>query len=363
MEDTIPHLERKAAEDFVTNRLLCELPEDPNDLTWINNIIKSFQKHIPYQNITLLQDEIKGVPQWDNIYNDCIVTSKGGLCLSLNVALAAIFSAFGLPCYLVSATYVATKTEGVHSIVLLECKSSNSQHRRSSNRISRRSSLISRLKNIYLADVGCGFPTLQAIHLYSELGKVFSDCGLEYKFVQRRNMYERLHRKGDEIPEEEKNIIRNGWRVVFSFTLTPRPFEHFQKTMEPIYLDPVTSPYFTEIDVVRYFSKHDMIALKNDFVIMSSMKESKEKTFSNLETELNTLYSNELPNKDLSKDMEVVWFDDYIRKVKLKCSRLFLAKVIMQFFPMIPDYETEKAIGIFYDERNAFEEELAKLCH
>lgn len=57
---------------------------------------------------------------------------------------------------------------------------------------------------LYLADVGCGFPTLKAVNLRLDIGKVFVECGLEYCLVKKGQRFIRMHRTGDCIPEGEE---------------------------------------------------------------------------------------------------------------------------------------------------------------
>lgn len=57
---------------------------------------------------------------------------------------------------------------------------------------------------LYLADVGCGFPTLKAVNLKKDVGKVFMDCCLEYCLVKKGRQFIRMHRSGDCIPEGEE---------------------------------------------------------------------------------------------------------------------------------------------------------------
>lgn len=201
------------------------------------------------QNITFLSSSDQCcVPSWEDIQRDVLKQGKGGLCLSLNVAFAAVVRAFGVLAYLVPADYVATKGRSVHVLTvfhicsmtdksLCKCVETSSEatpHTRNSQRRSARL----RQRNIrgcggqyseplditcmssfprstlYVADVGCGFPTRRAINLSEDLGKPFFDCGLEYCFINKGRKYLRLHRTGDDVPEGEqvRLIVKNRCR-------------------------------------------------------------------------------------------------------------------------------------------------------
>lgn len=175
------------------------------------------------------------------------------MCFSLNVAFAAVMKVFGVHAHLVPADYVATNGTSVHVLTIFhlcraasqssckcfEVETTSSVQRkrpctdpcRRSSRLKQRSTIAStsartprppneaqyclqRMKVkckeylhkhcLYIADVGCGFPTLRAINLSEDIDKTFIDCGLEYCFRKKHHKYFRLHRAGDEVPEGEE---------------------------------------------------------------------------------------------------------------------------------------------------------------
>ncbi|XP_047488021.1 uncharacterized protein LOC125038547 [Penaeus chinensis] len=249
------NLTREEAKGFIRN-ILCEEIPTSLDLLWINKIIQAFHRRIPYQNVTLLSQSAEyRVPSWRDICKDIIKDGKGGLCLSLNIALAAVLRAFGIRAYTAAADYVATRGRGVHVVVIIDFNSMTrlySGRLRSSMSNTRRhdapevgmhtnqtfpykgganthyeeertqtspqknkletclshdsdSSHVTEEENgLYLADVGCGFPTLTAVNLKKDVGKVFMECCLEYRLVKKGRQFIRMHRTGDCIPEGEE---------------------------------------------------------------------------------------------------------------------------------------------------------------
>lgn len=197
------------------------------------------------QNVTFLSKiENCRVPSWEDIHRDVLRDGKGGLCLSLNVAFAAVVRAFGVHAHLVPADYVATNGRSVHAVTVFHLCTATSQstcrcfeaetkaplqRKKSCRDPCHRSPRLKQRRtdetqyplqllevickkslqrsSLYLADVGCGFPTLRAINLREDIDKPFMDCGLEYCFRNKHQQYLRLHRAGDEVPEGEE--VRN----------------------------------------------------------------------------------------------------------------------------------------------------------
>lgn len=196
------------------------------------------------QNITFLsKTERCCVPSWEEIRKDVLKEGKGGLCLSLNVAFAAIVRAFGVLAYIVPADYVATNGRSVHVLTVFHncsatdkglstetmCEATSwSKDLRRSSRLKQKQlcrcgvqysqTLDSFHRNsLYVADVGCGFPTRKSISLCEDLGKPFVDCGLEYCFINKGHKFLRLHRTGDDVPEGEQVRYCNVTHVTHFF--------------------------------------------------------------------------------------------------------------------------------------------------
>lgn len=370
---------KEEAGEFISKNLKLNLPETHEvDIEWINQLIQAFQEKQPFQNITLLNKISKrSVPGWEDIYRDIIQEGKGGLCLSLNFALATLLRAIGVCAHTLSADYVAREGRGVHALTVIHIPKINNLCRccleicgsslmvknaseftnRESGDLTRRSlrkvSISSRNKlkfmaadSLYVADVGCGFPSLRTINLSHDLDRIFVECGLEYRFTRKGQRYLRLHRAGDVVPEGEEDFVNEeGWRAVFSFALIPRTLAYFHRTMRPIYVSRMLSPYFTELHVVRYFSQNRMIAVKNKTLITSFSCQD-----DNLATQVLSGDTVPVPaQKDPQTENELSAGSSTEglsknRKV-LKEDRIF--SVITEHFPMIPGHEVKKAVCHF----------------
>ncbi|XP_050724242.1 uncharacterized protein LOC127002393 isoform X1 [Eriocheir sinensis] len=352
-----PRISRHEAQVFITEILNEDLPlARPPSLPWINRIIQAFHKRLPFQNITFLsKTESCCVPSWEEIRTDVLKEGKGGLCLSLNVAFAAIVRAFGVLAYTVPADYVATSGRSVHVLTVFhKCSaagnhpSAGTMHEVTSGRKDLRRS--SRLKqkqlcecgvrcsqtldsfprnSLYVADVGCGFPTRKSINLCEDLGRPFVDCGLEYCFMNNGHKFLRLHRTGDDVPEGEQEFVNGeGWRPVFSFALTPQPLSYFCNTMRSVYVDKEASPYFTELHAVRYPGNSETIAFKATWSSQKGCTSSK-KHYYKMEKSVKTI-------------------EGEVRKVEQSMKLRDIVTYIRIRFPMIPLSEVQRSVEYFW---------------
>lgn len=154
----------------------------------------------------------------------------------------------------------------------------------------------------------------------------------------------------------------DGWRPVFSFTLTPRPFQHFLHTMRPIYVNRHISPYFSECHAVRYFTQTprtqpssserslqeeysgfcEMIAVKNDTIIELHVKAKKCHTDEKCVKCVGV-------NDDNKEDTES---KSYLHRHRKKASKTELVIALTDYFSMIPTYEIEKALDHYFNAEN-----------
>ena len=96
--------------------------------------------------------------------------------------------------------------------------------------------------NLFLVDVGCGYPAFEAVPVnFEEESVVYKHSFLEYKFVKSKEMSDviRLHRtsKYKEETFENRPII-DGWWQFYHVDLTPRHLDFFAETMTKVYTTP-----------------------------------------------------------------------------------------------------------------------------
>lgn len=151
----------------------------------------------------------------------------------------------------------------------------------------------------------------------------------------------------------------DGWRPVFSFTLTPRPFKHFLRTMRPIYVNHQTSPYFSECHAVRYFTEIpltppsisgilqeeysglcEMIAVKNDMIIELLAKARK---FNSDDKCVKCI------SDDKKEDTKSI---SELHRHRKKLSKAELIIALTDHFSMIPRHEIEKALDYYFNVEN-----------
>lgn len=366
---------RQEAEEFITRNLEEDLPEThPVDIEWINGLIRAFQKKQPFQNITLLSKfPDRCVPSWEDIHRDIIQEGKGGLCLSLNFGLVAVLRAVGVCAHLLAADYVAGGARAVHAVTVIhipniseacrccveidETKRVNTETTEHQNnnsdaaatRTLRRSRVrhitnfkSMRTNSLYIADVGCGFPTLQAINLGKDVDKIFVDCGLEYRFTRKGQRYLRMHRAGDEVSEsEEHTVAQDGWRPVFAVSLIPRCLAYFQRTMRPIYVS-LLSLYLREFHIVRYFTSHKMVAIKNGTLIKYLSVKDHKTDVTTKDSGRGILITQEVPQSGSETATEKPLNMPCENRVSLTEHEMLSFAV--EHFPMVPRCEVERAL-------------------
>ena len=90
-------------------------------------------------------------------------------------------------------------------------------------------------RNVFLVDVGCGYPTFEAVPVnFEEEFVVYKQSFLEYKFVKSKEttaiVIKRFHRTSKTWKELFKRTIKmdqDGWWQFYHVDLTPRNLDFF----------------------------------------------------------------------------------------------------------------------------------------
>ncbi|XP_019647137.1 PREDICTED: uncharacterized protein LOC109487570 [Branchiostoma belcheri] len=118
--------------------------------------------------------------------------------------------------------------------------------------------------DVYLAEVGCGHPTFQAIPLnFQEESPVYQHSFLEYRFVKKGELIERQHRRGD-IRPLGPGQQPGTWRRFYDFTLEPRDLAFFREPMNTVYTVP--GKFLQSLRVIT-FQKDRLRAIKDWFLL------------------------------------------------------------------------------------------------
>ena len=178
-------------------------------LKLLNKIILAFHINIPFQNIVLLSEpkEKRKMPSLNFIFEE-VISGRGGMCYVNNTFFKYLLEVIGFNVTLLSGTVNAPNS---HTITLVKD--------------------VLYKGDIYLADVGVGFPVLEAISLDFNLeSPVYNHSYITCKYVKRIDdgvnkneepvIFERLHKKQS---DGEVN-----WVKFYDFTLEPRDIAFFE---------------------------------------------------------------------------------------------------------------------------------------
>ncbi|KAI8504001.1 hypothetical protein Bbelb_180690 [Branchiostoma belcheri] len=203
----------------------------------LNEAIRSYHNSVPFQNLTLFSMETRdrAAPTPDQIKQD-VLSGKGGLCLTQNVFFFYLLQALG------------------YDVFLISCASHRIKH------VTVVARNVAEKGDVYLVEVGCGFPTFQAIPLdFQELSPVYQHSFLEYRFVKKGELIERQHRRGDTRPLGPGQQAGT-WREFYAFTLEPRDLDFFREPMNTVYTVP--GRFLQSLRVIT-FQKDRLRAIKD----------------------------------------------------------------------------------------------------
>ncbi|XP_006811359.1 uncharacterized protein LOC102809316 [Saccoglossus kowalevskii] len=230
---------KEEATEFITDKLKIKEPLrqfDKNRLVLLNNIIRAVMYQVPFQNITLLclPEKDRKAPTMDEIKRDGI-SLVGGLCIVNNAILKNVLEAIGFDIEYVSATIIDPDSHVL-------CIASNVLHE----------------GDKYLVDVGCGYPTFEAIPLdFNDESPIYEFSFMKFKLVRNQGVIERQHLR------QSKNLLRldsysvydqfeTRWVKFYEFSVTPVEYCQFDSTMNLIYTVPDASPFLISIVLVSF---------------------------------------------------------------------------------------------------------------
>ena len=233
------------AKEFIEKKLRIEkLDEKLNrdKLSLLNELIKAFHENIPFHNIGLLSlaKEERRQPNVEEI-NCSILSGTGGLCIVNNAGFKNLLEALNFDVSLIPS---AVKNEYDHVLILAEVE-----------------------KTRYIVDVGCGYPTLEAIPLdFSSESKIYRQSFLKFRFVRKGDVIERLHNHSRLIPTASSTAPPGNstlWVKFYHFRVTPVDLSFFDETVGAVYTVPGTSPFLVSLRAFRY-SNIGTVAFYND---------------------------------------------------------------------------------------------------
>lgn len=193
-----------------------------NRLTVLNKLIQKFHFKVPFQNIGHLMKPYgtQDVPTLDEIREDGLNCS-GGLCYTNNVFFCHLLNALGYSAHHITGT-CNPKHPNNHLVTLAYN--------------------VVRAGDKFLVDVGCGFPTLQAVPLDFGLeSPIYTSIFLQYKFVRTGDdRYERQHLQNfgnERFLSLQSSTFSGKWERYYDFDEIPRDLKHFEQAMTEVYRD------------------------------------------------------------------------------------------------------------------------------
>ncbi|XP_066966500.1 uncharacterized protein [Macrobrachium rosenbergii] len=234
-----------------------------NPLSFLESFVRGYQEHMPFQCVSILAQstEEKHVPTLQEVV-EAGLSLEGGLCLTLNTFACILLRVLRFKAELVDGCYSALGNTHNHVLILVKDLRHDGDD--------------------YIIDVGNGFPFEDPIAV-NELPGARHCAGLEYKYQWQDDVggfILRLHRVGDDVPEWENAVMREGWRQVFHFNLKPVTFDYFHPYMEGIYVEEGGSDFHTTLRAVRFPSsgknERTMLAFKNQSFLTGPMDKAQK---------------------------------------------------------------------------------------
>ena len=215
--------------------------QDP--IGFLNYLIQGFHQNIPFQSVTLLSKPLisRGKPTWEEIKTE-VMSQRGGLCYTLNTFMKYLLESLGYCVY--------------HSSCTIR---NNNDH----------IATIAHMDNIrYYIDVGCGYPTFEAIPLdFEKESQIYYHSFLEYKLVKdaTSTIIMRQQRRGDIRLSND----HDSWRTACVIDLTPREFDFFERPMSLVYSSPSHLVFHSSLRVVK-FPNLKCIVLRDNLLLQEN---------------------------------------------------------------------------------------------
>ena len=241
---------------FLDSTLGVSIPKDfslisgQSRLRILNDIIKSFQSHIPFQNIVLMSKVAseRHLPTLDELSED-VISKRGGMCYTNNVFFKRALEALGFQAYHVACSVSNTIVSNSHIITCVQD--------------------VVQEGDLYVAEVGCGYATFRAICMdFVAESPTYKDSTCTYKLVKVNTIephvgystYERWQRQDGirQVPLVDER--GEDWYRFYSFTLEPRSLEFFRSYVGVVYENP-TATRFHRVIAFSCFPKGQAVTL------------------------------------------------------------------------------------------------------
>ena len=248
------NLSKEEAIYFVTEVL--QMGDDPerklqeDRQRFLNELIKTIHCSIPFQNITLLVQDVadQHVPTAEEIKAD-LMNRKGGLCYTVGVFVTHLLQALGYDAYLCAGSIMVSDSSN-HVICIVEN--------------------LTRPGSKHMVDAWTGWPTFEAIPLdFLDESPVYKFSYLEFKFIRNGTVIHRYHRKDyAELPFPSLD----GWRKMCTFDMAVYlQLSFFEQPMFRVLYKQLgdLSPFLVSFRAVIYRDSK-LLAIRNDTLLLEN---------------------------------------------------------------------------------------------
>ena len=234
-----------------------------DSISLLNELIRAFHATIPFQDLILISKPLKErrIPTIEQVKED-VLSGRGGLCYTLNTFMKYFLEALGYGAHHVASTVVKV---GDHIMTRVD---------------------IARDK--FIVDVGCGYPTFEAIPVnFEKESPFYKHSFVEYKFVRLKegdggNVFGRRHRSTKHGNEFKRKTDEDGCWQFYQVDLTPRSLDFFiESAMTTVYTTPGYTPLHDSLRVVVFPVKGGMYGFNDKTQLVendSGKLDSKELT-------------------------------------------------------------------------------------
>ena len=237
------NLSKEEAIQFVTNVLGIPDPDrklqEEDRVTFLNEIIEAIHCSVPFQNITLLAQDVadQHIPTMEEVKADLMV-KRGGLCYAVGVFATHLLQALGYDAYMSAGSITPNFDSSNHVVCIVRNLTGPG--------------------SLHMVDAWCGWPTFEAIPLnFKDESPVYKFSFLEVKFIRKGTLIQRYHWKpgdcyGEKIPDGDQYC--DGWKKMCEFDeAIPRELAFFEQPMSRVYKQPGDlSPFLTSFRAILY---------------------------------------------------------------------------------------------------------------
>lgn len=261
--------------------------------TLLNLIVKTFQQTIPYQSVTAcaVPPGDRHLPTWSEIKQN-MFNGIGGLCYPLHVFMKELLSALDFNVIYVCASGLFPNDR--ITIIASDVSSTGSKH---------------------LVEVGCGYPTFQAIPLDFETESPEYVSGfLLHKFVKTDGVVRWLHeyrpKRSFFGSFHSTNVVAGWYRLIDIQVNTPRDLSFFEDIFTPIYTSEESNKLIEAPRMVS-FANGNLLAILADQKIIGNDKREIIKAKIDSKDQLLALYEEYFPTMERSQIENAIKFSSF----------------------------------------------------